>query len=50
MARSWYRALGPHRDWWDAVYEDCARVSEIPGICLKTPSVRPQSWLNAGVR
>ncbi len=21
-ARSWYRELGPHDDWWDAVYED----------------------------
>ena len=39
-ARSWYRELGPHDDWWDAVYEDFARVCEILGIRLKTRAVR----------
>jgi len=28
-ARSWYRELGPHDDWWDAVYDDFERVCEI---------------------
>ena len=28
-ARNWYRDLGPHDDWWDAVYEDFERVCEI---------------------
>ena len=39
-ARSWYRELGPHDDWWDAVYEDFGRVCEILGIRLKTTPVR----------
>ena len=39
-ARSWYRELGPHDDWWDAVYEDFERVCEILGIRLKTTPVR----------
>ena len=39
-ARNWYRDLGPHDDWWDAVYEDFERVCEILGICLKTTAVR----------
>lgn len=39
-ARNWYRDLGPHEDWWDAVYEDFERVCEILGICLKTTAVR----------
>ena len=39
-ARTWYRELGPHDDWWDAVYEDFERVCEILGIRLKTTSVR----------
>jgi len=39
-ACSWYREIGPHDDWWDAVYEDCERVCEILGIRLKTTSVR----------
>lgn len=50
MARSGYRALVTHDDWWDAVYEEFERVSEIPGIRLKTPSVRPKSCVIAGVR
>jgi hypothetical protein len=25
-ARSWYRELGVHDDWWDAVYDDFERV------------------------
>ena len=39
-ARSWYRELGPHDDWWDAVYEDFERVGDILGIRLKTTPVR----------
>jgi len=39
-ARSWYRELGPHDDWWDAVYDDFERVCEILGIRLKTTPVR----------
>ena len=39
-ARSWYRELGPHDDWWDAVYEEFERVCEILGIRLKTTPVR----------
>ena len=39
-ARSWYRELGPHDDWWDSVYEDFERVCEILGIRLKTTPVR----------
>ena len=39
-ARAWYRDLGAHDDWWDAVYEDFERVCEILGICLKTSTVR----------
>lgn len=39
-ARSWYRELSPHNDWWDAVYEDFERVCEILGIHLKTTPVR----------
>ncbi len=40
LARSWYRELGPHDDWWDAVYEDFERICEIFGIRLKTTPVR----------
>ncbi len=39
-ARSWYRELGPHDDWWDAVYEDFERICEILGIHLKTTPIR----------
>ncbi|PLL10031.1 antitoxin of toxin-antitoxin stability system [Tabrizicola sp. TH137] len=39
-ARSWYRELGPHDDWWDGVYEDFERVCDILGIRLKTTPVR----------
>ena len=39
-ARSWYRELGPHDDWWDAVYEDFERVCKILGIRPKTTPVR----------
>jgi hypothetical protein len=39
-ARSWYRDLGPHDDWWDAVYDDFERVCEIIGIRMKTAPVR----------
>ena len=39
-ARIWYRELGPHDDWWDAVYEDFERVCDILGIRLKTTPVR----------
>lgn len=40
LARSWYRELGPHDDWWDAVYDDFERVCEILGIRLRTTPVR----------
>lgn len=39
-ARSWYRELGPHDGWWDAVHEDFERVCDILGIRLKTTPVR----------
>jgi hypothetical protein len=39
-ARSWYRELGPHDDWWDAVYEDFERICDILGVRLKTTPVR----------
>ena len=39
-ARSWYRELGPHDDWWNGVYEDFERVCDILGIRLKTTPVR----------
>ena len=39
-ARGWYRELGPHDDWWDAVHEDFERICEILGIRLKTTPVR----------
>ena len=39
-ARSWYRELGPHDDWWDAVYDDFEQVCEILCIRLKTTPVR----------
>jgi hypothetical protein len=39
-ARSWYRELGPHDDWWDSVYEDFEMVCEILGIRLKTTPIR----------
>ena len=46
-ARSWYRELGPHDDWWDAVYEDFEHVCEIVGIRLKT---RPVRLMGGGTR
>lgn len=39
-ARDWYRELGVHDDWWDAVYEDFERICEILGIRLKTTTAR----------
>jgi hypothetical protein len=39
-ARNWYRELGPHDDWSDAVYEDFERICEILGFRLKTTPVR----------
>jgi len=39
-ARSWYRELGAHDDWWDAVYDDFERICDILGIHLKTTPVR----------
>jgi len=39
-ARSWYRELGPHDDWWGAVYDDFERICEILGVRLKTTPVR----------
>ncbi|SOC20673.1 hypothetical protein SAMN05877809_11319 [Rhodobacter sp. JA431] len=42
-ARSWYRDLAPHDDWWGAVYEDFERICEILGIRVKTTPVRLMS-------
>lgn len=39
-ARSWYRELGVHDDWWDAVYDDFERACNILGVRLKTTPVR----------
>lgn len=39
-ARSWYRELGPHDDWWDSVYEDFERICDILGVSLKTRPAR----------
>jgi hypothetical protein len=47
-ARSWYRELGPHDGWWDAVYEDFERVCEILGIRLKTTPRPPHGRRDAG--
>jgi len=46
-ARSWYRELGPHDDWWDAVYEDFERICDILGVSLKT---RPVRLMDGGTR
>ena len=46
-ARSWYRELGPHDDWWDAVYEDFERICDILGVSLKT---RPVRLMGGGTR
>ena len=46
-ARSWYRELGPHDDWYETVYEDFERVCDILGIRLKT---RPVRLMGGGVR
>ena len=46
-ARSWYRELGPHDDWWDAVYEDFERICDILGVNLKT---RPVRLMGGGTR
>jgi hypothetical protein len=46
-ARSWYRELGPHDDWWDAVYDDFERICDILGISLKT---RPVRLMGGGTR
>jgi hypothetical protein len=46
-ARSWYRDLGPHDDWWDAVYDDFERVCNILGVSLKT---RPVRMMGGGTR
>ena len=46
-ARSWYRELGPHDDWWDAVYEDFERICDILGVRLKT---RPVRLMGGGTR
>lgn len=47
-AGSWYRELGPHDGWWDAVYEDFERVCEILGIRLKTTPRPPHGRRDAG--
>jgi hypothetical protein len=46
-ARSWYRELGLHDDWWDAVYEDFERICDILGVSLKT---RPVRLMGGGTR
>lgn len=46
-ARSWYRELGPHDDWWDAVYEDFERICDILGVSLET---RPVRLMGGGTR
>ena len=39
-ARDWWRAGGMDYDWWDAVYDDFARICEILGIDLRTRATR----------
>ena len=39
-AKTWYRELEPHDDWWDAVYDDFERACDILGVSLKTKPVR----------
>jgi hypothetical protein len=46
-ARSWYRELGSHDDWWDAVYDDFERICDILGVSLKT---RPVRLMGGGTR
>ena len=47
-ARSWYRELGPHDDWWDAVYEDFERICDILGVRLMGGGTRqkPCIWFS----
>ncbi len=42
-AKDWYRALGPHDGWWQAVYEDFAMICDCIGIHLKTRLRNPTS-------
>lgn len=46
-ARTGYREIGPHDDWWDAVYDDFERVCNILGVSLKT---RPVRLMGGGTR
>ena len=39
-AKTWYRELGSHDDWLDAVYDDFKRVCDILGVKIKTKPVR----------
>ncbi len=39
-ARAWYREGGFDYDWYDAVYEDFQRITDILGIRLRTRTVR----------
>jgi hypothetical protein len=39
-ARAWYREGAFNYDWWDAVYEDFARICAILGVDLKTRAAR----------
>ena len=39
-AKTWYRELGSHDDWLDAVYDDFERVCDILGVKIKTKPVR----------
>ena len=47
-ARSWYRELGPHDDWWDAVYEDFERVCDILGHPPEDHARPPDGRRHAG--
>lgn len=46
-ARAWYREGGFDYDWYDGVYEDFQRITDILGIRLKT---RPVRLMGGGTR
>ena len=39
-ARSWYRQVGLHDEWYDFVYEDFETICRILGVTLATSPVR----------
>ena len=39
-ARSWYRQIGLHDEWYDFVYDDFERICGILGIALRTSPVK----------